>query len=522
MDIRQRHSFLLLLVAMALYVVILTYLTWLRYEVLDASTFDMGINVQISNTILTTGLPLQTPNWVTSNGAISNNFFGVHFSPIRYFFAGIYYLHPDPITLLFIQALFIALGALPIFKISQHFFHNDRTPIIISLLYLMFPPIIMSNLYDFHALSVLPFAVLSGYYCYLTRQYRKAIIFFLFAALIQEAALALLFAVGLQLLVLNWKDAKAFITNRSFVLKNGILFALIVASPVAFVFENLLIGRFNTTAGFIVTSPTAYGLALFNLIQNVPQKTEYWLIMLAFVGFIPLLRPTASILVLPYLIVSLFGSNPTFSQFYWQYNFLVAPGIFLGLIYGLDSLLKNRALLGGFLRVRYPVVFRVRYIPILLLAISTVFTPLFPFAASYLPANPHIVQYYLPPSNSAGLEKIFSLIPTGTSVLASDNIFAHVAKSINVYPIIYGHNSSSSYLQTQLPANISLNYIVIVASDYYSASLLVRDFPTSYGLKGEATIEYQQFSAFAPVQQEKTTVFLYSFQYQGPITIFGQ
>src|SRR6266699_2913137 len=109
-------------------------------------TVDMGASIQIVQTIVKTGLPLETANWVSSNGTQSINFFGIHFSPIRYLFAGAYWIFPNAITLLFVQALFVSLGSIPAYKLSLHVLRERRAALLVSGFYLLIPPIVMSNL----------------------------------------------------------------------------------------------------------------------------------------------------------------------------------------------------------------------------------------------------------------------------------------------------------------------------------------------------------------------------------------
>src|SRR5947209_20266615 len=103
---------LALVIGVILYTAVLTYFTWVQYDNLGDPSFDMGANVQMSATILQTGLPLETANWAITNGTLSPNFFGIHFSPLKYLFAGAYWLAPSATRRLLPSAPFVALGGL--------------------------------------------------------------------------------------------------------------------------------------------------------------------------------------------------------------------------------------------------------------------------------------------------------------------------------------------------------------------------------------------------------------------------
>jgi uncharacterized membrane protein len=472
-----------LLVGVALYTAILTYLTWVQYENLRDPTFDMGVNVQICASVLQTGLPLETANWAITNGRLSTNFFGIHFSPVKYLFAAAYLLHPGAVTLLFLQALFVALGSLPTYKLSRYVLKDQRISLLLSALYLVFPPTIMANLYDVHEEAIIPFALLSAYYFSTSGQYNKAVLFFIFTGLIQESADALLFFTAIQLMVVNRREFLALIRHHRWTRGIALAVCVLIASPAAFLLENSLFLAINPSVGFIPTATTAYGISIFNLTDLFLQKLGYWFVLLAFTGFLPFASKKTSIMAIPWFTVSLFGNNPNFSSLYWQYNFLIVPALFVGMIYGLNNLSPSNQIWAGFARM-LRIAPSQRSMLTVLLVIFLVFCPLYPSLAPYLQPGPHVVQAYLPPSNDAQLAQLYDLIPNGAPVLASDFLFAHVAKSINVYPIILVHNSTSqrNYLATTLPRGFTPEFVIILSTDYNATVQLVESFPQNYSL----------------------------------------
>ena len=474
---------LALVIGVILYTAVLTYFTWVQYDNLGDPSFDMGVNVQMSATILQTGLPLETANWAITNGTLSTNFFGIHFSPLKYLFAGAYWLYPSATTLLFLQALFVALGSFPVYRLCAYITKDQRISLFLSFLYLLFPPLIMANLYDVHEEAIIPFALLSGYYFFTSKQYNKAALFFLFTGLIQESANALLFFTAVQLIVVNRQDLQILITNRRLTRGVALAIGVLTAAAVAFLLENRLFLEINPSVGFIPTATTAYGISPFNLTNLLLQKIGYWLVLLGLAGFLPLASKKTSIMAIPWFTVSVFGNNPNFSSLYWQYNFLIVPALFVAMIFGLNNLSPSNRIWASFSRVLKIAPIQ-RNVSTLLLVAFLVLCPLYPSLAPYLQPGPHVVQTYLPPSNDAQLAQLYNLIPNGAPVLASDLIFAHVAKSTNVYPIIIVHNSTSQrgYLATTLPNGFTPKYVIILPSDYNATVQLVKGFPQNYSL----------------------------------------
>ncbi len=512
---RQNLPTLILATGIVAYTSILTYVTWVQYADFQTPTFDMGASLQIVQTILRTGLPLETANWVSSGGTQSANFFGIHFSPVRYLFAGAYWVFPSAGTLLFVQALFVALGSIPAYKLALRFLGDKRVALSISALYLLFPPIIMSNLYDVHEESIIPFALMSAYYFYTTKQYNRSIVFFVFMGLIQESADALIFFAALQLIAFNWQDYRQLFKDHKLTKATAITISLLIAAPIAFVLENRLFQIINPGAGFVPLAPQAYAISPLNILNYVPQKAAYWTVLLALVGFLPLLNRKALILLVPWFVVSVFGGNPNFSVFYFQYSFLVVPSLVIGAVYGLQYLQQTQA--------KHKLAFRLHMTPLfrkltlLLIIISVLFTPFYPLLSPYLYPGPHLAQYYTTPSNSIEINQLFSEIPSNATVLASDFLFAQVVRGINAYPLLSIRNFTNSATQNivYLPINFTPNYIVIVPRDYNITMNTIKTFPSAYGLLADVVSQYSVLAGFNSVVNEKIEILVYQHGYTG-------
>jgi uncharacterized membrane protein len=513
---RHNAPTLILASGIAVYTCLLTYVTWVQYSDFQAPTFDMGASIQIAQTILRTGLPLETANWVSSNGTQSINFFGIHFSLVRYMFAGAYWVLPSAITLLFIQALFVSLGSIPAYKLALHVLHDKRTALLVAGLYLLIPPIVMSNLYDVHEESIIPFALMSAYYFYVTKQYNKSIVFFVFMGMIQESADALIFFAALQLIAFNWADHRQLFKDHKLTKPTAITIALLVAAPVAFVLENHLFQVINPGAGFVPLAPQAYAISPLNIIKYAPQKLVYWFVLLALTGFLPLLNRKALILAVPWFVVSVFGGNPNFSVFFFQYSFLIIPVLIIGLVHGLERLRRRQTESRWALRLQIAPLYKT--LPLLLIIISLLFTPFYPVLSPYLYPGPHLAQYYVLPTNSTALNQLFSMIPDNATVLASDYVFPHIVNGINSYPLLYVNNFTAGRIEPviHLPENFTPDYIAIVPSDFNTTVKVITGFPTAYGLLGSVVLEYPVLVGFASVDNQRVVVSLYQHGYTGP------
>ncbi|MBI2943154.1 MAG: DUF2079 domain-containing protein [Candidatus Wallbacteria bacterium] len=108
-----------------------------------------------------TGLIAQS-FWSTTQGRLFVNsvnpeigrspyYFGNHFTPIYFLLAPFYWLVPSPKTLLALQALLVALGAVPVYGLARMRFESPRAALVFASLYLLHPAIWFACLYDFHS-----------------------------------------------------------------------------------------------------------------------------------------------------------------------------------------------------------------------------------------------------------------------------------------------------------------------------------------------------------------------------------
>ena len=102
-----------LYLAIIFYVIALSAFTILKEKAFLTSGFDLGIfNQAFSTTIHQHRFFYETGDLsFNPNG----NFFGVHFSPILFILLPFYAIYPSPETLLVMQTVILALGALPVY-----------------------------------------------------------------------------------------------------------------------------------------------------------------------------------------------------------------------------------------------------------------------------------------------------------------------------------------------------------------------------------------------------------------------
>jgi uncharacterized membrane protein len=135
---------------------------------------------------------------------------GYHVEPILAAIAPLYLIHDGPETLLWLQTVVIALGAIPLYLLLRHRarpqlvqvsrFTLDLSPwlaLVFVLLYFLAPSLEAANLSDFHAVALSPTLLLAAFTCLETDRPWGFLGFALLAAMCKEEIGLLVAAMGL-------------------------------------------------------------------------------------------------------------------------------------------------------------------------------------------------------------------------------------------------------------------------------------------------------------------------------------
>jgi uncharacterized membrane protein len=136
---------------LALYCGLLTTLSCLKHASYHSSLIDMGIFDQV---IWSTAHG--HPFWDTLDPFVQRYhlFLGQHFSPGLALLAPLYLLAPSVYTLLVVQTLALAAGAVPIYILATRRIGDERPALLLALAYLAYPALAYTNLFDFHEITL--------------------------------------------------------------------------------------------------------------------------------------------------------------------------------------------------------------------------------------------------------------------------------------------------------------------------------------------------------------------------------
>ncbi len=146
---RLRSPQLLLWSAIAAYAAAFSALSVLRHRAFQTGRFDLGNMVQA---VWSTahGHPLQ----VTGLRGDEISRLAAHFDPILAAFAPLWLAWPSPDMLLTVQAVAVAIGALPVYRLARKHLGTERAGLAIALAYLLYPPTQWLTLNEFHPVAL--------------------------------------------------------------------------------------------------------------------------------------------------------------------------------------------------------------------------------------------------------------------------------------------------------------------------------------------------------------------------------
>src|SRR5256885_7634054 len=109
-----------------------------------------------------------------------------HFDPILALFAPLWWIWPSPEMLLVVQAIVVALGALPVYWLARKHLGSERAGLAFALAYLLYPATTWLTLNEFHPVAFAAPALLYGFWFLDEGRPLPFAIFALIAALSKE------------------------------------------------------------------------------------------------------------------------------------------------------------------------------------------------------------------------------------------------------------------------------------------------------------------------------------------------
>jgi uncharacterized membrane protein len=310
----------------------------MKYEAFYANYYDLGIMDQtVYNTFRGRFLELTDPEGINNikRMAIHNDFFLAFLAPF-------YFIYQGPETLLVIQSIIIAFGALGLYLISIRLIKNKWLSLLFAFSYLMFVPLQRANLFDFHAVSVVPTFLIFMFYFGATKKYFWSFVFALLAMSTKEQValtcamygiyMAIpyfhkgndkkqtLFGIAMMILGVLWVAVIYFLIIPTYG-KNGSHFAM-------FRYSHL-----GSTPAEIIKNVITQPIKTIGYLFDTDSLRYFWFLYGPTL-FLSFLTPCIAIIPIFDFAINLLSNDPNMKNIIFQYTSVITPFVFISAIYG--------------------------------------------------------------------------------------------------------------------------------------------------------------------------------------------
>jgi uncharacterized membrane protein len=321
---------------------IVAYIAWFgflsirQHEAFMTGGFDLGnVDQAVWNTSRGRFLRMTTMEGQHSR-------LGGHVEPILLLFVPLYWVVPDPRTLLMVQTVVLASGAWAAYQLTRWKLGYSTAGVAMAAVYLLSPIVEGANLFQFHAVAFAAPLFLFAIYHMLRGEFGRFALFAGLAAFCKEEIPAVVVLMGLYV----------WVARRD---RRGGWFA--AGAAVWFLVANLLIiPAFSPTGqnlGYVLYAELGGGLsemahtALSDpsriwQVATEPAKINYLIKLLFPVGYLSLLAPAVLLLSAPSLAVNLLsGYAPMYAVDLQHYSAPIWPFVLAAAVLGIEQAVRG-------------------------------------------------------------------------------------------------------------------------------------------------------------------------------------
>ncbi|MFI5272213.1 MAG: DUF2079 domain-containing protein [Ktedonobacterales bacterium] len=478
---RRALGWTFVLLSVVLLIVFAGQRALVRYQSYSADAFDLGnMNQAVWNTLH--GHPFRFTNrgldWLGPPTRL-----GIHVEPVLLLIAPLYLLHAGPETLIALQTVALALGAIPLFLLGLR--HLPGHPLVCAALacaYLLTPALLGAMFWDFHPVVLATPLLVLAVWALDARHYRWFLVAAVLAALTKEDVALSLIPLGVYLAL--WRGKPRF----------GAAVALGALGWSALCFL-VILPHFNGGASggnnfwyryaWAGSTPRA---ALVNVLTHpwLPvafvlgsaARRGYLALVLRMAGGFGLLAPALLLCALPELAVNLFSTHAEQYSGFFQYNAMLGAYLPAAAVYGVAMLYATRR--EAFVRgervdaqaalvhvprwtrrvgarwraalARIPLPTRwVGPVVVAWLLLTTIWNiaALSPTLPAFWTAGARPVRY------QAQIDALLARIPPSATVAATDTLDPHLSSRYTIYLLPDPQSWSAQYIAFDIPHAIA-------------------------------------------------------------------
>lgn len=313
---------MLLFAAMAAYAAGFAALSSLRHEAFITGRFDLGNMVQA---VWSTahGHPLR----MTDLHGEQISRLAAHVDPILVLFAPLWWLWPSPSLLLVVQALAVALGALPVFWLASKHLASRRAGLGFALAYLLYPATGWLTLNEFHPVALAAPLLLFAFWFLDEERLLPFAGFALAAATCKEEIPLVIAGFGVWYAIAHRRPLAGAAIALAGAAWGAVAIAIVIPHFNAGA-ESDFYGRYSEvggSAGGILDTAVEHPLRILQAAFSA-RDLHYLLELVAPLAALCLLAPLVLVAALPELALNLLSSTTTQTSIHFHYTAgLIAP-----------------------------------------------------------------------------------------------------------------------------------------------------------------------------------------------------
>jgi len=316
-------------------VYVLLFFSWccLKYYGFAYDDFDLAHHDQIIWNIL---------HGRIFNSILGIDFLGNHVHFISFLVAPLYWFVPHPLFLLFLQTVFLAAGVYPLYGLARLYL-DCRMSLIVCIIYLLYPGLGYTNLFEFHPTCFAVFFLLCTAYYFFKEKFIHFNVFMFLSLLCQENMALIFFMWGIYAFFLKrelkWVLWPTFLGLIYFLI--CVYFILPGFNKKIFDFFSIygpLGGSLGQVAQTCFLHPAKVAGILFQ-----PHKMFYLAQLFTSVSFIPFLSLLSLLPVFLIFLQHLLSSRPSEVSLHYHYTAELIPFIFVAFVFGIKKITGVRS-----------------------------------------------------------------------------------------------------------------------------------------------------------------------------------
>jgi uncharacterized membrane protein len=319
---------------MAAYAAGFAALSSLRHDAFFTGRFDLGNMVQA---VWSTahGHPLEMTD--LHGDQISR--LAAHVDPILVLFTPLWLIWPSPQLLLVVQAIAIALGAIPVYLLARKHLGTQRAGLGFALAYLLYPATGWLTLNEFHPVALATPLLLAAFWFLDEDRLLPFAFFGIAAALCKEEIGLVLAGFGIWYAIAHRRLAVGAAIAAAGALWAAIAIAVVIPHYNAGA-ESDFYGRYSEvggSAGGILKTTFTHPLRIVEAAFSA-RDLHYLLDLLAPLAALSLLSPLVLVAALPELAINLLSSTTTQTSIHFHYTAGLIPTFVIAAIFGAKRL----------------------------------------------------------------------------------------------------------------------------------------------------------------------------------------